>query len=581
MAKKEKINLSKMINPKVSGFAVIDGQGIVRQANRVFKGIVRESVGTDVVGKPLSLVIPALGDKNRITEGVFSAAVGGSEYYVIPTELCEDCSECKSTWIGLFFVDVSLNNEILSRLNYEKSLSSELEEILEGSFDGILVTDKDGKVLYVNDSYERVAEIKKSEIEGRYMSDLINPVWMPNSVAYIVAEQKTTVSKRQVVKSGRHIMVTGRPIFEEGSDEIKKIVINARDITEIYDLTEELQRSKSSEKLYMERLSDLSDMTKTSSPIIAVSRPMKDVLSLAKKVANFQATVLILGESGVGKEEIAKFIHNNSVKKDKPFIAINCGAIPDNLLESELFGYEKGAFSGAVQSGKEGLFEAAEGGTVFLDEIGETPLDFQVKLLRFLETKEIRRVGSTKTKSVDVRVLAATNRNLEEMIEAGTFREDLYYRLNVVQIEVPSLRNRKDDIMPLASFFIQRYNKKYNQEKVLTSELVEELEKHEWTGNVRELKNVIENMVIVSNNEYLQLDDLPWAAKKIREENQDQNIIDSIAASDLTLAEATEELEKQILQKAMNSSRSTREMAEKLKVNQSTIVRKLQKYRIK
>jgi PAS domain S-box-containing protein/TyrR family helix-turn-helix protein len=581
MSKNDKINLSKMINPKVSGFAVLDERGNVRQANSVFKGLVREAIGTDIVGKPISLVIPVLGDKSKITEGVFSAAIGGVEYYVIPTSLCDDCDECKPAWVGLFFVDVSLNNEILSRLNYEKSLSSELEEILEGSFDGILVTDKDGKVLYVNDSYERVAEIKKSEIEGRYMSDLINPVWMPNSVAYIVAEQKTTVSKRQVVKSGRHIMVTGRPIFEEGSDEIKKIVINARDITEIYDLTEELQRSKSSEKLYMERLSDLSDMTKTSSPIIAVSRPMKDALSLAKKVANFQATVLILGESGVGKEEIAKFIHNNSVKKDKPFIAINCGAIPDNLLESELFGYEKGAFSGAVQSGKEGLFEAAEGGTVFLDEIGETPLDFQVKLLRFLETKEIRRVGSTKTKSVDVRVLAATNRNLEEMIEAGTFREDLYYRLNVVQIEVPPLRKRKDDVMPLASFFIQRYNKKYNQEKVLTSELVEELEKHEWTGNVRELKNVIENMVIVSNNEYLQLDDLPWAAKKRRQENQDQNIIDSIAASDLTLAEATEELEKQILQKSMNSCKSTREMAEKLKVNQSTIVRKLQKYRLK
>ena len=216
---------------------------------------------------------------------------------------------------------------------------------------------------------------------------------MPNSVAYVVAEQKTTVSKRQIVKSGRHIMVTGKPIFDRDG-EIKKIVINARDITEIYDLSEELQKSKSAEKLYMERLSDFSQMNQKASPILAVSKEMKDALSLAEKVANFQATVLILGESGVGKEEVAKFIHKNSMRRDKPFIAINCGAIPDNLLESELFGYEKGAFTGAINTGKEGLLEAAAGGTVFLDEIGETPLDFQVKLLRFLESKEIRRVGS-------------------------------------------------------------------------------------------------------------------------------------------------------------------------------------------
>ena len=479
--------------------------------------------------------------------------------------------------MGISFINVTVSGELAAKLKDERNLNAELAEILEGSFDGILVTDKDGKILFVNSSYERVAEIKRSDMEGKSMRDLINPVWMPNSVAYVVAEQKTTVSKRQIVKSGRHIMVTGKPIFDRDG-EIKKIVINARDITEIYDLSEELQKSKSAEKLYMERLSDFSQMNQKASPILAVSKEMKDALSLAEKVANFQATVLILGESGVGKEEVAKFIHKNSMRRDKPFIAINCGAIPDNLLESELFGYEKGAFTGAINTGKEGLLEAAAGGTVFLDEIGETPLDFQVKLLRFLESKEIRRVGSNHSKSVDVRVLAATNRNLETMIEEGTFRRDLYYRINVVQIEVPPLRKRKEDIVPLASFFLQKYNQKYGQEKLLTMELVDELEKYQWVGNVRELKNVIENMVIVSNNEYLQTEDLPWDVKD--KKMQKRRLIDEISEQDLTLGEAVAELEKQILLRTRETCSSTREMAVKLDVNQSTIVRKMQKYNI-
>ena len=574
------LNFSSQVNRDLSGFAVVDGDGIVVEANEAFRDLCRSNIGGELIGKKISMLIPGLNKNNLITYGVFNVAIGEKQYYVIPSELCGQCTDKFSKCTGLFFVNAKLNHELMNRLDYERTLSSELTEILEGSFDGILVTDKDGKILFVNSSYERVAEIKKSDMEGKSMKDLINPVWMPNSVAYIVAEQKTTVSKRQVVKSGRHIMVTGRPIFDDDG-EIKMIIINARDITEIYDLSEELQKSKSTEKLYMERLSEFSDMSKDISPIVAVSKEMKKALSLAEKVANFQATVLILGESGVGKEEIAKFIHKNSMRKDKPFVTINCGAIPDNLLESELFGYEKGAFTGAMQSGKEGLLEVAEGGTVFLDEIGETPLDFQVKLLRFLETKEVRRVGSTKARNIDVRVLAATNRDLMEMIDEGTFREDLYYRLNVVQITVPSLKVRKDDIMPLASFFLQKYNKKYGQEKLLTFEIVEELEKHEWVGNVRELKNVIENMVIVSNNEYLQIDDLPWAVTKRPSAALGGSMIEVAAASGMTLTEASEEVERMMITNALETCSSTRELAAKLGVNQSTIVRKMQKYGIR
>ena len=562
--------MREQINSAFSGFAVIDEDGIIKNVNRSFERNFGLSAAA-VIGRPLDIIVPEFNLQKQVTEGVFETEIEGRCYYLIPTELC---SGENGHWMGISFINVTVSGELAAKLKDERNLNAELAEILEGSFDGILVTDKDGKILFVNSSYERVAEIKRSDMEGKSMRDLINPVWMPNSVAYVVAEQKTTVSKRQIVKSGRHIMVTGKPIFDRDG-EIKKIVINARDITEIYDLSEELQKSKSAEKLYMERLSDFSQMNQKASPILAVSKEMKDALSLAEKVANFQATVLILGESGVGKEEVAKFIHKN---RDKPFIAINCGAIPDNLLESELFGYEKGAFTGAINTGKEGLLEAAAGGTVFLDEIGETPLDFQVKLLRFLESKEIRRVGSNHSKSVDVRVLAATNRNLETMIEEGTFRRDLYYRINVVQIEVPPLRKRKEDIVPLASFFLQKYNQKYGQEKLLTMELVDELEKYQWVGNVRELKNVIENMVIVSNNEYLQTEDLPWDVKD--KKMQKRRLIDEISEQDLTLGEAVAELEKQILLRTRETCSSTREMAVKLDVNQSTIVRKMQKYNI-
>ena len=565
--------MREQINSAFSGFAVIDEDGIIKNVNRSFERNFGLSAAA-VIGRPLDIIVPEFNLQKQVTEGVFETEIEGRCYYLIPTELC---SGENGHWMGISFINVTVSGELAAKLKDERNLNAELAEILEGSFDGILVTDKDGKILFVNSSYERVAEIKRSDMEGKSMRDLINPVWMPNSVAYVVAEQKTTESKRQIVKSGRHIMVTGKPIFDRDG-EIKKIVINARDITEIYDLSEELQKSKSAEKLYMERLSDFSQMNQKASPILAVSKEMKDALSLAEKVANFQATVLILGESGVGKEEVAKFIHKNSMRRDKPFIAINCGAIPDNLLESELFGYEKGAFTGAINTGKEGLLEAAAGGTVFLDEIGETPLDFQVKLLRFLESKEIRRVGSNHSKSVDVRVLAATNRNLETMIEEGTFRRDLYYRINVVQIEVPPLRKRKEDIVPLASFFLQKYNQKYGQEKLLTMELVDELEKYQWVGNVRELKNVIENMVIVSNNEYLQTEDLPWDVKD--KKMQKRRLIDEISEQDLTLGEAVAELEKQILLRTRETCSSTREMAVKLDVNQSTIVRKMQKYNI-
>ena len=554
---------------------ILDKEAKIKRMNQAAAGFFSQicpgKTERDLIGEALLHLTGKMDQLETENDLVYTFSVADSVFYAIPFHTIDE-NEAES-WAMLFL------SKGEQKTMLHDDLSKHFEEILEGSFDGILVTDKDGKVLFVNSSYERVAEIKKCEIEGKYMRELINPVWMPESVAHIVAKEQTVVSKRQVVKSGRHIMVTGRPIFNQNGD-IKMIVINARDITEIYNLTEELQRVRKNEREYMSRFSSPPTAADDSEDtLLAISEGMTQDLSLAGKVANFNTTILILGESGVGKEEVAKYIHQHSMRKDEPFITVNCGAIPGNLLESELFGYERGAFTGAMQNGKVGLIEAADGGTVFMDEVGEMPLDFQVKLLRFIQSKEIRRVGAIDSKIIDVRVLAATNRSLADMVEEGTFREDLYYRLNVVQIEIPPLRKRTDAILPLAALFLKRYNKKYGQEKVLTYDIVKEMERFSWPGNVRQLKNIVENMVIVSNNEYLQPEDLPWNAQY--KSDATRKVIHGLADNEeLGLNEAIEELERQVLEKAKLTCGTTRKIAEKLKVNQSTIVRKMQKYHI-
>lgn len=460
---------------------------------------------------------------------------------------------------------------LATELEKTEQVMTELEEIIEGSFDGILVTDGEANVLLVNQSYVRNTDIKKEELIGHNMKELINPIWMKNSVALLAIEQRQPVSLHHTTKHGKNIMVTGTPIFD-GENQIKKVVINCRDISEIYELREELSKAREMEKIYFDQISEDDDQIfNNNKDVIVVDKKMKEIYSLAKKISNFNTTVLISGESGVGKEVVANYIHNENVlKKGMPFIGVNCGAIPENLLESELFGYVEGAFTGAAKGGKEGLFEAADGGTLFLDEIGEMSLNLQVKLLRALETRTVTRLGSSVPVPVNIRVIAATNKKLIEKVQDGTFREDLFYRLNVISIDIPPLRERIDDIAPLALKFIHKFNNQYGQNKKFTYEVMKELEAYTWPGSIRELKNVIENMVVVSNNEYLQLNDLPWITceKEYIDKKEDS----------LSLQESLDQLEKKILINAKKNYGSSRKIAEVLKVDQSTIIRKLKKY---
>lgn len=444
-----------------------------------------------------------------------------------------------------------------------------LEEILEASFDGIMVTDGEGNCIFANSSYTRNTGITNAEIVGHNVRELLNPIWMKDSIALEVIEKRGSVSMEHDTKNGNHILVTGTPIFNENG-EIEKVVVNTRDLSEINHLKLKLGEAQAMEKIYLKSMGISKELVNINDETVVINNRMRDIYEVAKRVSTYNTTVLITGESGTGKELVARYIHKeDSIRKDKPFVVINCGAIPANLLESELFGYTEGSFTGAIKGGKKGLFEQAEGGVIFLDEIGEMDLSLQVKLLRVLETRSIMKIGQPEEIPVNVRIIAATNRVLEKEVREGRFRDDLYYRLNVVSLRVPPLRERIDEIVPLATKFINKFNKLYGQEKKLTYDLVCELEAYNWPGNIRELKNVMENMVVISNSEYLRSGDLPWI-------RQDENRSDGMP----TLKEAVEEFEKQFLKKAKEQWGTTEKMAQALDVNQSTISRKLNKYNI-
>lgn len=308
--------------------------------------------------------------------------------------------------------------------------------------------------------------------------------------------------------------------------------------------------------------------------IVAYSVEMGCVLQLATKVAPVNSTILILGESGVGKEVVARFIHRQSRRRGGPFVNINCGAIPASLLESELFGYESGAFTGARREGKPGMIEVASGGTLFLDEISELPSDLQVKLLQVIQERRLTRVGGVKPIEVDIRIIAATNRDLPAMVQKGEFRADLFYRLNVVPITVPPLRERPDDVIPLIYHFLDRLNKIHEYHKTISEEAREILAAYSWPGNVREVENLIERLVVTVEGEEITAADLPQYV-------HEGGIADRAGVKVggvMPLRKAVEEVERQLIELALAEHRSTYKIAALLGVNQSTVVRKIKKY---
>ncbi|PMP64516.1 MAG: Fis family transcriptional regulator [Caldimicrobium thiodismutans] len=409
--------------------------------------------------------------------------------------------------------------------------------------------------------------IKK--IEKNYYDIVLTDLRMPG-ISGIVLLEKT----KELSPSTEVVIMTAYASIESAVEAIKK---GAADyivkpfINE--DLKMRLRRILEHKKLQreVEILKYQLSQKITGDLFFGTSPQMQEILKLLERITPTKSTVLILGESGTGKGVLAEFIHYNSPRKDKPFISINCSAIPETLLESELFGYKKGAFTGAV-SDKKGLIELANEGTLFLDEIGDMPLNLQAKILKFLEFGEFIPLGDTVKKQVDVRVIAATNKDLEALIKEGKFREDLYYRLNVIEIKIPPLRERKEDIPALTYFFIDKLSKEHGKKiKGITSEALTCLMQYNWPGNVRELKNVIERAIILATEEYITLNELP---ERIKGEK-------NLSQSFKPLKEALEEFEKNIILKTLKQCAYNKEKAAQLLgIDLATLYRKLKKYQL-
>ena len=467
-----------------------------------------------------------------------------------------------------FMHEIKGTEKMTERSNLSSSHEAFLNDIIENSYDGIYITDKEGKTILVNKAYERISGISRDTLVGEYMSNLVNAGILSTSLTDEVVSSKETVTRTQTNQNNKEVMITGSPIFDEFGN-VSYIITNVRDVTELINLNTKLQAESSRANLYQEII-----LQKAADSNIAYgSREFENVLNISRKISKMDSTVLILGETGVGKEIIAQYIHKNSLRHDKPYIKINCGAIPANLLESELFGYVPGAFTGASNKGKPGLFELADTGTLFLDEIGELPINLQSSLLRVLQDGEVTRVGGSKSNKVDVRIITATNRDLESMIEDGTFRSDLYYRLNVVSVNIPPLRQRKADIPFLAEKTIKDLNKKYNMEKALSPNFVQHLTEMEWPGNIRELKNYIEKQFVLSDGNIIDnapmLQTYPVSPLSERATGSDEQ------KSPLpTYAEAKEAMEKDLFRRAMEEGKSTYKAASLLNMSQSTFFRK-------
>ncbi|KKB41336.1 sigma-54 interaction domain-containing protein [Bacillus thermotolerans] len=442
--------------------------------------------------------------------------------------------------------------------NIDMTLES-LVKILDYSSDEIFVLDSQKRIIYVNSACEKHYGLKKQDVLGRSSVELFEKGYWNPSLAPEVYEKKKPLAIKQTTSLGAELLTTAIPILND-QGEIELVVTTARELQSYHLLqTQETSRSSSGHQ-----------GDPGVSDIMTNSENMKRILKFAQKIAATHSTVLIQGESGTGKGVLARYIHEASKRKDKPFLTVNCAAIPADLLESELFGYTAGAFTGANRSGKLGLLEAADTGTLFLDEIGELSLGLQAKLLQVIQEKTFIPVGSHEEKKVDIRIIAATNQDLPEMVKNRQFREDLFYRLNVIDVAMPPLRERREDIIPLTYHFLYKFNRLYEVNKLISQECLDVLTYYSWPGNVRQLENLIERLVVASES-MIDVHDLPELLRESIQETVERS-------SPSSLNEAMEQVRRDMVRKSYQKHKSSRKVANDLKISQTSAVKFIKKY---
>ena len=457
----------------------------------------------------------------------------------------------------------------------EALLPKELQSIFDLAYDGLFITDGQGRILMVNSSWEVLSGFERRDVLGRRARDLVAEGKYSCSVAELVLETKQTETILLEITSGKcshqRILATGVPIFDTNG-AVWRVVANIRDVAvlnEIKTRLEERQFSITEERLSLLEKEGTARPSIEGPTVVIKSEVMRRTMDIVSRVAATDATVLLTGETGVGKEVIARSLYSQSSRNKKPYIQLNCAAIPATLLESELFGYTAGAFTGAKREGKTGLFELADGGTLLLDEIGELPMDMQAKILRALQSKEFFKVGANKATVSDVRIIAATNRELKQMVADNQFRADLYFRLSVMSIVIPPLRERREEIPHLVRHFLAAFNQKHGRCVTLSDEVLALLLHYDWPGNVRELENQMERLVILA-------DDVVTSAHLPQEFRRGTCVPVRLTG----LRQSVADLERRILSQAADLYGSSRKIAKALGVSQSTVIRKLKQYNI-
>ena len=454
-------------------------------------------------------------------------------------------------------------------VNWHKFFTS----ILDTISDGVFISDAMGTTLYVNQMYADLVGVPARDLRGKNVRDLVSEGFFDLALNPEVVRTGKPATYMQKLKDGKNVVISGAPVFDD-KGRVCLVVTSVRDETRLAELNEQTGEQRKLIKEINDKLAFVAQSQGRDLEPVFASSAMQSVAMELKRYASTDATVLIMGETGVGKDVFARLTHRWSRRKDKILLKVDCGGISETLTESEIFGYVPGAFTGASSKGKPGYFEIADGSTIFLDEVGELPLSMQTRLLRVLQDNEIVRVGSSQPRKVDVRIIAATNRNLEECVEAGTFRRDLFYRLNVGTVRIPPLRERPEDVRVLAELFLRQYTTKYRKKLAFMDITLDMLAQYRWPGNVRELQNLVHSLVITRQGPRISPRDLPSNISGLHDESGGH--LDAVLMQARPLREIIADMERDFLRRAIEVHGSVRRVSELFQVNRSTIFRKLQ-----